>query len=103
MEKFRKLLEEYFKLPYRPEHLLIKVREELKDHKFNLIKQESKDKIINRNYKYVCVKIFGQNYEKNKNEFNKTVLVAKSYENFQNLVYKECKHKTKNINLFIYA
>ncbi len=94
MEKFRKLLEEYFNLPYRPEHLLIKVREELKDHKLNLIKEESKYKIINENYKYELVKIFGENYEKNKYEFNKKVLVAKSYENFQNLVYEECKYKT---------
>ena len=94
MEKFRKLLEEYFKLPYRPEHLLIKVREELKDHNFNLIKEESKYKIIDKNYKNVFVRIFGENYEKNKYEFNKKVLVAKSYENFQNLVYEECKYKT---------
>ena len=83
MEKFRKLLEEYFKLPYRPEHLLIKVREELKDHNFNLIKEESKYKIINENYKYELVKIFGENYEKNKYEFNNKVLLQNHMKTFK--------------------
>ena len=35
LESFEKLLKDYFKLPYRPEYLVLKVREQLKDYKFN--------------------------------------------------------------------
>ena len=83
MEKFPKLFKEYFNLPYRPEHLLIKVREEFKDHIFNLIKEESKYKTINENYKYELVKIFGENYEKNKYEFNNKVLLQNHMKTFK--------------------
>ena len=49
MEKFEKLLQDYFKFPYQPEYLAIKVREEVKDYLFSLIKEESADKVIKKN------------------------------------------------------
>ena len=47
MENFHKLLNDYFYLPYRPEHLVTKIREALKDYNFDEIYE------MNKKYKEV--------------------------------------------------
>ena len=104
MKAFEKLLESYFQLPYRPEFLVKKVREELKDYKFTLA-VESSNKILQKNYHHIFKNIFGTKGREYK--FNRKVVEPKSIENFRNFVYENCKLnyddiKKKEILLYLF-
>ena len=93
MDKFSVVLKSYFDSPYRPEYLLQNVRESLKEYNFQLIK-ESKNKIKESNY----LKYFLPIFKKKETNFINDVKIAKSFENFQNIVYESCKLDFKSIN-----
>ena len=95
MDTFEKYLKEYFNLPYRPEFLYKKIREELKYYNFTIIKQ-SNYKIINKTYNALFAKIFGE--QKEIYEFNHNVTEALSIDNFKNLVYETCTFYINKIN-----
>ena len=94
MKAFENLLESYFRLPYRPEFLVKKAREQLKNYKFTLVK-ESSNEIIPWNYNQIFKSIFSTKERKYK--FRKNVVEPISIENFQNFVYENCKLDYNNI------
>ena len=108
MDKFENTLKDFFNLPYRPEFLYKKIRGELKNFNFTIIK-ESKYQIINRTYQALFVNIFKE--QKEKYTFNHNVTEALSIDNFKNLVYETCtfnineisKKYMKNILAFLFS
>ena len=95
VDKFEKYLKDFFNLPYRPEFLYKKIREKLKNYNFTII-QKSNYKIINKTYNALFVKIFREQKETYK--FNYNVKKALSIDNFKNLVYETCTFNIKEIN-----
>lgn len=94
MDIFEDCLKNYFKLPYRPEYLYKNIREILKNHNFNLVKESKLVKNKNT-YKILFKNIFSE--EIDSYEFNNNVAQSKSIENFKNLVYENCKVDIKSI------
>ena len=96
MYSFESLLKSYFELPYRPEFLVKKVREELKNYIFKLAK-ESSNEINQSNYNQVFKKIFGA--RESSYTFNKNVSDSNSIENFKNFVFENCKLTYENMKI----
>ena len=88
MESFENILNDYIKRPYRPEYLYKKVKDILINYNYEIVK-ETEMALIEDNYNNYFQNIFEIN---NKDFiFNDKVTVAKSIENFQNLIYENCK------------
>ena len=88
MESFEKILEDYFKRPFRPEYLYKKVKNVLNGCNYELIKK-TEIAVIEENYYNYFQPIFGSN-EKDF-QFDEKATVAKSIGNFKNLIYEYCK------------
>ena len=95
MDKFENTLKDFFNLPYRPEFLYKKIRGELKNYNFTIIKK-SKYQIINRTYQALFVNIFKE--QKEKYTFKPNVTEALSIDNFKNWVYETCTFNINGIN-----
>ena len=100
MEKFETLLKTYFDRPYRPEHLVKKVKKEIKNSNYDFIlTNESKEDLINSNYEAIFLPIFPDEKESIINyKFNNKVEKGESIDNFKNYVYECCKKDYNNIN-----
>ena len=103
--EFEQIFNPYIKLPYRPEFLIQKLKDSLKNYNFALIR-ESKDKVNNQKYKNLFVSIFGE--EEKEYSFNSQVITARSIENFKKFIYENYKVddnsiKTKEIIYYLFA
>ena len=93
MEQFEILLNTYFNKPYRPEYLVEKVINEVKNTNYNFaIITKSENEIIKDNFDKIFIPILSD--DKNQYEsyvFNEEVKEGESIGNFKNLLYERCK------------